>query len=160
MGFAGEALETSEHLVFAGGVVGGPTGEVLSADGQTHLLRLDAAQQLGNAREGVGVVGKALPDLVPTALPLGEPFGGRKLTVFGGIELELLLPDGGSALQRSAAQRSWIAWGSAIHWSRSRMGSSASRASKSSASSRLPRSWSSCTVASSVRARLRATLVA
>lgn len=37
----------NEHLLLAGGVVGRPTGEVLPAPGQAHLLGLDAAQQFG-----------------------------------------------------------------------------------------------------------------
>ena len=93
--FAGQGLETSEHLVFSRGVVGGPAGEVLPAHGQAHLLGLDPAQQLRDTREGGGVFCKALPDLVPTALALGEPFGSGELTVFGGIELELFFPGGG-----------------------------------------------------------------
>jgi hypothetical protein len=95
VGFAGQCLETSEHLGFAGGVVGGPAGEVLAADGQAHLLGLDPAQQFGDTREGGGVFCKALPDLVPTALPLVKPFGSGELTVFGRIELELFFPGGG-----------------------------------------------------------------
>ena len=71
VGFAVQALETCEHLVFAGGVVGGPSGEVFPADGQAHLLGLDPAQEFGDTREGGGVFCKALPDLVPTALALG-----------------------------------------------------------------------------------------
>ena len=92
VGFAGQGLETSEHLGFAGGVVGGPAGEVLPADGQAHLLRLNPAQQLRNTREGGGVFCKALPDLLPTDLALSQPFGSGELTVFGGIELELFFP--------------------------------------------------------------------
>ena len=71
MGFAAQGLETCENLVFTGGVVGGPAGEVLPANGQAHLFGLDSAQQLRNTREGGGVFCKALPDLLPTTLAFG-----------------------------------------------------------------------------------------
>ena len=67
----------------------------MPADGQAHLLRLNLAQQLRDTREGGGVFCKALPDLVPTALALSQPFGSGELTVFAGIELELFFPGGG-----------------------------------------------------------------
>ena len=87
-------MERLQHFQLAGVVVRWPAGEILDAvESQPHLLGLHSPQQFRDAWEGRWIVGKALPGLVPSIRAVGQPFGSRELTILGGIELELFLPD-------------------------------------------------------------------